>query len=123
MSAPRKPAALRRLLVSLALAVPVVALAMIPALQFRYWQWVVAGAGHSGGDLGGVAVPPGRAGNARHGAATMDTLISVGVAAAYLWSLYALFFGAAGRAGARMSFAWLAPGAARMPPTWRSRPG
>ena len=48
--------------------------------------------------------------NARHGAATMDTLISVGVAAAYLWSLYALFFGAAGRAGARMGFAWLARG-------------
>ncbi len=46
--------------------------------------------------------------NARHGTATMDTLISVGVAAAYLWSLYALFFGAAGRAGARMGFAWLA---------------
>ena len=46
--------------------------------------------------------------NARHGAATMDTLISVGVAAAYLWSLYALFFGTAGQPGMRMSFAWLA---------------
>jgi len=47
---------------------------------------------------------------ARHGAATMDTLISVGVTAAYLWSVYALFFGAAGRAGAHMSVAWLARG-------------
>jgi P-type Cu+ transporter len=45
---------------------------------------------------------------ARHGAANMDTLISVGVATAYLWSLYALFFGAAGQASARMGFAWLA---------------
>jgi E1-E2 ATPase len=47
---------------------------------------------------------------ARHGAATMDTLISVGVTAAYLWSVYALFFGAAGQAGTRMSVAWLARG-------------
>ena len=48
--------------------------------------------------------------SARHGAATMDTLISVGVAAAYLWSLYALVLGTAGRAGTRMGFAWLARG-------------
>jgi Cu+-exporting ATPase len=49
---------------------------------------------------------------ARHGAATMDTLVSVGVAAAYLWSLYALFLGSAGQPGMRMSFAWLASGRA-----------
>jgi Cu+-exporting ATPase len=49
--------------------------------------------------------------NARHGGATMDTLVSLGVAAAYLWSLFALFFGTAGQAGMRMSFAWLARGA------------
>ena len=59
--------------------------------------------------------------NARHGAATMDTLISVGVTAAYLWSLYALFFGAAGRHAD--GFARLARAATRMPPTWRSAAG
>ncbi len=100
----------RRLLVSLALAIPVVVLAMVPPLQFRNWQWaslVLASPVVVWG-----AWPFHRAAfvNARHGAATMDTLISVGVAAAYLWSLYALFFGAAGRAGARMGFAWLARG-------------
>ena len=46
--------------------------------------------------------------NARHGTATMDTLVSVGVAAAYLWSLYALVFGGAGHIGDRMTFSWLA---------------
>ena len=52
----------------------------------------------------------------------MDTLVSVGVAAAYLWSLYALAFGGAGRIGDRMTFSWLADGnGARTPPTWRSR--
>jgi Cu+-exporting ATPase len=50
------------------------------------------------------------AANARHGAATMDTLVSVGVTAAFLWSLYALCFGGAGRIGMRMTFSWLAVG-------------
>jgi Cu+-exporting ATPase len=102
-------AALRqRLLVSLALAIPVVVLAMVPPLQFRNWQWASLALASPVAVWG--AWPFYRAAfvNARHGAATMDTLISVGVAAAYLWSLYALFFGAAGRAGARMGFAWLA---------------
>ena len=100
----------QRLAVSLALAIPVVALAMIPSLQFRNWQWA------SLAPASPVAVwaawPFHRAAliNARHGAATMDTLVSVGVTAAYLWSVYALFFGAAGRAGAHMSVAWLASG-------------
>ena len=52
----------RRLVVSVTLAIPVVVLAMVPALQFPNWQWVVARAGHPGGGLGGVAVPPGCAG-------------------------------------------------------------
>src|SRR5229473_1109713 len=100
----------RRLLVSLALAIPVVVLAMVPPLQFRNWQWASLALASPVVVWG--AWPFHRAAfvNARHGAATMDTLISVGVAAAYLWSLYALFFGAAGRAGARMGFAWLARG-------------
>ncbi|WP_460392270.1 heavy metal translocating P-type ATPase [Actinophytocola sediminis] len=88
-----------RLLVSLALSVPVVALAMVPALQFQYWQWasltlaapVVVWAG----------APFHRAAwtNLRHGAATMDTLISMGTLAAFAWSLYALFLGTAGVPG------------------------
>jgi len=98
----------QRLLVSLALTIPVVVLAMVPPLQFRNWQWAALALASPVAVWG--AWPFYRAAfvNARHGAATMDTLISVGVAAAYLWSLYALFFGAAGRAGARMGFAWLA---------------
>ena len=100
----------QRLLVSLALAIPVVLLAMIPAWEFRNWQWASLALASPVAVWG--AWPFHRAAwvNARHGAATMDTLISVGVGAAYVWSLYALFFGAAGRPGMRMSFAWLAQG-------------
>lgn len=108
-AANQETAALRqRLKVSLALAIPVVALAMIPAVQFRDWQWVSLVLSLPVAVWG--AWPFHRAAilNARHRAATMDTLISVGVAAAFLWSLYALFFGTAGQAGMRMSFAWLA---------------
>jgi Cu+-exporting ATPase len=89
----------RRLLVSVALSVPVIALAMVPSWQFEYWQWlsltlaapVVVWAG----------APFHRAAwtNARHGAATMDTLVSVGTLAAFVWSLYALFLGTAGEPG------------------------
>ena len=94
----------QRLLVSTLLTVPVVAMAMIPALQSEQWQWlpltpaapvVVRG-----------AAPFHRAAwtNLRHGAATMDTLISLGVIAAFGWSLYALFFGEAGDPGMTMTF-------------------
>ena len=100
----------RRLLVSSALAIPVVALAMIPALQFRNWQWACLALASPVAVWGAWPFHRAAAVNARRGAATMDTLVSVGVTAAYLWSLYALFFGAAGRAGAQMSAAWLAPG-------------
>ncbi len=104
-------AALRqRLLVSLALAIPVVALAMIPPLQFRNWQWVSLALASPVAVWGAWPFHRAAAVNAWHGAATMDTLVSVGVTAAYLWSVYALFFGAAGRAGMHMSFAWLARG-------------
>jgi Cu+-exporting ATPase len=83
----------QRLIVSAALAVPVILLSMVPALQFTNWQWpalVLASPVVVWG-----ALPFHRAAwtNLRHGAATMDTLISLGVGAAYLWSLYALFFG------------------------------
>jgi Cu+-exporting ATPase len=96
--------------VSLALAVPVVILVMVPALQFRNWQWASLALASPVAVWGAWPFYRAAAVNARHGAATMDTLVSVGVAAAYLWSLYALFLGTAGQPGARMSFAWLARG-------------
>jgi Cu+-exporting ATPase len=98
----------QRLLVSLALAVPVVVLAMVPAVQFRNWQWASLVLASPVAVWGAWPFHRAAAINARHGAATMDTLVSVGVAAAYLWSVYALFFGTAGHPGMRMSFAWLA---------------
>jgi P-type Cu+ transporter len=100
----------KRLLVSAALAIPVVALAMIPALQFRNWQWACLALASPVAVWGAWPFHRAAVTNARHGAAPMDTLVSVGVTAAYLWSLYVLFFGAAGRAGAHMSVAWLARG-------------
>ena len=101
---PSETDALRnRLLISAALALPVLLMSMIPALQFDNWQWLSLTLAAPVAVWG--AWPFHRAAwiNARHGAATMDTLISVGVAAAFLWSLYALFFGMAGMAGMRMS--------------------
>ncbi|MGE5132434.1 MAG: heavy metal translocating P-type ATPase [Gemmatimonadota bacterium] len=106
-------AALRqRLLVSLALALPVVVLAMVPALQFRNWQWLTLALASPVAVWGAWPFHRAALANARHGAATMDTLISVGVAAAWLWSLYALFFGDAGRPGTRMAFSLLGGGGA-----------
>ena len=93
---------------SLALAIPVVVLAMVPALQFRNWQWLSLALASPVAVWGAWPFHRAALVNARHGAATMDTLISVGVAAAYLWSLYALFVGTAGQPGMRMSFTWLA---------------
>ena len=98
----------QRLVVSVALAIPVVLLAMVPALQFRNWQWASLALASPVAVWGAWPFHRAALANARHGAATMDTLVSVGVAAAYLWSLYALFFGTAGQAGVRMSFALLA---------------
>jgi len=100
----------RRLLVSTALAVPVVVLAMVPAWQFRNWQWAALVLASPVAVWGAWPFHRAALVNARHGGATMDTLVSVGVAAAYLWSVYALFFGTAGQPGMRMSFAWLAAG-------------
>ncbi|MFJ8164949.1 heavy metal translocating P-type ATPase [Streptomyces sp. NPDC096136] len=98
-------AALRqRLLVSAALALPVVLLSMVPALQFDDWQWLCLTLASPVVVWG--ALPFHRAAwtNARHGAATMDTLVSVGTLAAYAWSLWALFFGHAGMTGMRHGF-------------------
>jgi len=94
----------RRLIVSALLTAPVMVLSMIPPLQFTYWQWVALALATPVVTWG--AWPFHRAAliNARHGAATMDTLISLGVTAAYLWSLYALFIGNAGEPGMTMTW-------------------
>ncbi|MCB1005750.1 MAG: cation-translocating P-type ATPase, partial [Acidimicrobiales bacterium] len=94
----------QRLVVSTLLTVPVVAMAMIPALQFDHWQWLSLTL--SAPVVVWGAAPFHRAAwtNLRHGAATMDTLISVGVIAAFGWSLYALFLGEAGDPGMTMAF-------------------
>ncbi|MBL1290878.1 cation-translocating P-type ATPase, partial [Streptomyces sp. For3] len=85
----------QRLVTAVLLAAPVIAMAMIPALQFEYWQWLSLTL--AAPVVTYAAWPFHRAAwtNARHGAATMDTLISVGTSAAFLWSLWALFFGTA----------------------------
>ena len=85
----------RRLVVSLALAVPVIVLAMVPATHFPAWQWVSLALATPVATWGAWPFHRAAAVNARHGAATMDTLVSVGVAAAYGWSVYALAFGGA----------------------------
>lgn len=89
----------RRLIISIILTVPVIAMAMIPPLQFTYWQW--ASLALAAPVIVWGAWPFHRAAwtNLRHGAATMDTLISMGTLAAFLWSLYALFLGTAGMPG------------------------
>ncbi|MDG4858473.1 heavy metal translocating P-type ATPase [Streptomyces sp. T-3] len=89
----------QRLTAAVALSIPVIAMAMIPALQFEYWQWLSLTL--AAPVVTYAAWPFHRAAwtNARHGAATMDTLISVGTSAAFLWSLWALFFGTAGTPG------------------------
>ncbi|HDY5681468.1 TPA: cation-translocating P-type ATPase, partial [Staphylococcus aureus] len=106
----------RRLIVSTVLAAPVVALSMIPALQFPGWQWVALVLAVPVVVWGAWPFHRAAAVNARHGAATMDTLVSVGVAAATLWSVWALVFGGAGRLGMQMAFSWFPhPGAAPEP--------
>ncbi|MEN4399810.1 heavy metal translocating P-type ATPase [Mycolicibacterium senegalense] len=88
-----------RLIVSAVLTIPVVAMAMIPALQFTNWQWLSLTLAAPVVVWG--ALPFHRAAwtNLRHGTATMDTLISMGTIAAFGWSLYALFWGTAGMPG------------------------
>ncbi|MBF6330668.1 heavy metal translocating P-type ATPase [Nocardia transvalensis] len=106
-SAPSPAAQLRqRLLVSAALAIPVIAMAMIPALQFRNWQWLSLTLATPVVFWGGAAFHRAAWVNARHATATMDTLISLGTLAAYLWSAYALFFGDAGMAGMKHGFSF-----------------
>ncbi|MFJ6623342.1 heavy metal translocating P-type ATPase [Kitasatospora sp. NPDC091335] len=94
----------QRLFTAVALAVPVIAMAMVPALQFDNWQWLSLTL--AAPVVTYAAWPFHRAAftNARHGAATMDTLVSLGTTAAFLWSLWALFLGDAGMPGMRHGF-------------------
>ncbi|MFF0372406.1 heavy metal translocating P-type ATPase [Micromonospora sp. NPDC005087] len=95
-----------RLWISVALSVPVVLLAMVPAMQFEYWQWLSLTLAAPVVVWG--ALPFHRAAliNLRHGAATMDTLISLGTLAAFGWSLWALFLGDAGMPGMTHPFSF-----------------
>jgi Cu+-exporting ATPase len=96
-----------RLIGSAILAIPVMLLSMIPPIQFTYWQWLVLTLAAPVVTWGAWPFHRAAAINARHGAATMDTLISLGVSAATIWSLYALFLGGAGEAGMRMMFEFI----------------
>ncbi|WP_330352777.1 heavy metal translocating P-type ATPase [Streptomyces chartreusis] len=89
----------QRLITAVTLAVPVVAMAMVPALQFEYWQWLSLTLAAPVVVYAGWPFYKAAFTNLRHGAATMDTLISVGTVAAFLWSLWALFLGTAGEPG------------------------
>ncbi|MEU9306004.1 heavy metal translocating P-type ATPase [Streptomyces sp. NPDC048256] len=93
-----------RLLVSVLLAAPVVLLAMVPSLQFDNWQWLSLTLAAPVVVWGGGPLHRAAWTNLRHGAATMDTLVSVGTLAALGWSLWALFFGDAGMPGMRHPF-------------------
>ncbi|MGW3147304.1 heavy metal translocating P-type ATPase [Streptomyces sp. NPDC001177] len=101
---PELTALRHRLLVSALLAAPVVLLAMIPALQFDNWQWLSLTLAAPVVVWGGLPFHRAAWTNARHGAATMDTLVSVGTLAAFGWSLWALFFGDAGMPGMHDEF-------------------
>ncbi|MEU6995234.1 heavy metal translocating P-type ATPase [Streptomyces sp. NPDC046465] len=94
----------QRLIVSALLSLPVVLLAMVPALQFDSWQWLSLTLAAPVVVWGGLPFHRAAFTNLRHGAATMDTLVSVGTLAAFGWSLWALFVGDAGMPGMRHGF-------------------
>ncbi|MET8566692.1 heavy metal translocating P-type ATPase [Streptomyces sp. NPDC004783] len=101
---PELSALRQRLVVSALLAVPVVLAAMVPALQFDNWQWLSLTLAAPVVVWGGLPFHRAAWTNLRHGAATMDTLVSLGTLAAFGWSLWALFFGEAGMPGMRHGF-------------------
>jgi Cu+-exporting ATPase len=107
--APEERSLRQRLIGSAVLTLPVLALAMVPALQFRFWQWLAFALVTPVITWGAWPFHRAALVNLRHGAATMDTLISLGALVSYSWSVFALFFGGAGEPGMRMGFEWLAP--------------
>jgi Cu+-exporting ATPase len=96
----------RRTLIAAVLAVPVIAMAMIPTLQFTNWQWLSLVLAAPVVVWAGWPFHQATWANLRHGAATMDTLISVGTISAFVWSLCALFLGTAGEPGMKHTFAF-----------------
>nr|WP_234334922.1 copper-translocating P-type ATPase [Streptomyces sp. NRRL S-118] len=94
----------QRLVVSALLSLPVVLLAMVPPLQFDNWQWLSLTLAAPVVVWGGLPFHRAAWTNLRHGAATMDTLVSMGTLAAFGWSLWALFLGHAGMPGMRHGF-------------------
>jgi Cu+-exporting ATPase len=97
----------QRLVICALLTIPVLLMSMVPMLQFDNWQWLSLVLASPVVVWGALPFHKAAWANAKHGAATMDTLISVGVSAAYLWSVWALFFGTAGMPGEKMSFSLL----------------
>lgn len=93
-----------RLLISTALTVPVVLLSMVPAFQFTNWQWLAFALAGPVVVYGGRPFHQAAWTNLKHGAATMDTLVSLGTIAAFGWSVWALFFGDAGMPGMKHRF-------------------
>ncbi|MFJ4796794.1 heavy metal translocating P-type ATPase [Kitasatospora purpeofusca] len=100
----------RRLLVTALLAVPVLVLSMVPSAQFPGWQWVCFGLALPVVSWGSAGFHLRALRGLRHAAATMDTLVSLGVVASFAWSAYALLFGGAGTIGMRMPFSLTADG-------------
>ena len=101
----------QRLVITAALAIPVIALSMIPALQFDEWMWLAFALASPVVVWGAWPFHRATWVNLRHGATTMDTLISIGVLAAYGWSVYALFWGDAGVVGTTMEMSGSGSGA------------
>ena len=102
---PDETAGLRnRFLTSLVLSVPVLVMAMVPALQFTNWQWLSLTLAAPVVVWGALPFHRASWANLKHAAATMDTLISLGVVAAFGWSVWALFWGEAGAPGMKMPF-------------------
>ncbi|MFE2109469.1 heavy metal translocating P-type ATPase [Kitasatospora sp. NPDC059463] len=99
-----------RLVITALLAVPVVVLSMVPSLQFPAWQWVCFGLALPVVSWGSAGFHRRARQGLRHAAATMDTLVSLGVVASFGWSAYALLFGGAGAIGMRMPFSLTADG-------------
>lgn len=99
-----------RLLVTALLAVPVLVLSMVPSAQFPGWQWVCFGLALPVVSWGSAGFHLRALRGLRHAAATMDTLVSLGVVASFAWSGYALLFGGAGEIGMRMPFSLTADG-------------
>ncbi|MFI5638851.1 heavy metal translocating P-type ATPase [Streptomyces goshikiensis] len=97
----------QRLLITALLSVPVLVLSMAPVLQFRDWQWLCFVLAAPVAVWGAWPFHARAVRGLRHAAATMDTLVSLGVAASFCWSAYALFLGGAGTPGMRMPFTLL----------------